>query len=147
MTVNDDDQQIYQPPQSCDSQEPSLAQQLLQEQSMFGLIVGCLSAGIPSMLLYALLIAMYDLSVFAFVLPGILIGYTARFCGRGIHWHFRLVTGLITFTLLLSVNYILTFPSGLVFSIPSVVLAMILCNRKLTREENAALIQHEVFDK
>lgn len=145
--AQDDENSIYDTPQSSQDEEIPLALKLVQEQSMFGAIVGSLSAGIPSILIYALIVAMYNYPVVAYVLPGILIGLTSRFCGRGLYWRFRLVTGFITFVLLVVINYILTYPSGMVLSLPSVILAIILSKRQLTREENAAFIRFDALGR
>lgn len=137
---------IYAAPES-EPEAVSLAQKLLNEQSMIGVIVGSLSAGIPSTLLYALIVGIHTYPFLAYILPGILIGYTARFCGRAIQFRFQLVTGMITLGLLLGINYVLTYPSGLLLSLPSVVIAIVLAKRNLTREENAALARWEALGR
>ena len=137
---------LYAPPEA-DPAELTLAERLLNEQSMPGVIVGALSAGIPSVILYALIVAMYSHPLIAFVLPGILIGYTVRFCGRAIEWRLRLVSGLITLILLLFINYLLTYPSGMILSLPSVALATILAKRNLDPTEQSALDRYLVLGK
>ncbi|MCJ8272947.1 MAG: hypothetical protein MJK04_26560 [Psychrosphaera sp.] len=132
------EEDIYATPNS-DPDTGSVAQKILSEQSMLGVIVGSLSAGIPSTLIYALIVGVHTYPFLAYILPGILIGYTARFCGRAIELRFRLMTGAITLVLLLVINYVLTYPSGLLLSLPSVAIAIILSKRKLTRDENTAL--------
>jgi hypothetical protein len=135
---------IYAAPDTQPQQRP-LAEQVLSEQSMIGIVIGSLSAGIPSMMLYVIIVSMYAFPVAAYILPGLIIGFTARFCGRGIEFRFRLVCGLITFALLLVVNYFITYPSGIILSLPSVFLAIILAKRKLTREQNSALVRYKAL--
>jgi hypothetical protein len=140
------EEDIYATPNS-DPDTGSVAQKILSEQSMLGVIVGSLSAGIPSTLIYALIVGMHTYPVLAYLLPGLLIGFTSRFCGRAIEFRFRLMTGAITLVLLLVINYILTYPSGLLLSLPSVVIAIIVSKRKLTREENTALARWQALGR
>lgn len=126
-------------------EDSPLAVKLLQEQSMLGLVVGSIGAGIPAIWLYAIFVGMYNYPVIAYVLPGIIIGFTARFYGRGIYFRYQLTTGLITLALLGLINYILTYPSGMVLSLPSIILSMLLSKRKLSHDQTVALARHEAL--
>jgi hypothetical protein len=138
--------EFYAPPDS-EPDEVPLAQKILSEQSMLGVVVGSLSAGIPSTLIYALVVGIHTYPIIAYVLPGLLIGYTSRFCGRGVEFRFRLVTGLITLALLAVINYVMTYPSGMLLSSPSILIAIIVAKRKLSREENAAIIRWDAVGR
>jgi hypothetical protein len=144
--MSDNNDSFYAPPQT-EPAQMGTAQKILNEQSMLGVVVGSLSAGIPSTLIYTLIVGMHTFPIIAYIIPGILIGYTARYCGRAVEFRFRLVTGLITFALLVAINYVLTYPSGLLLSSPSVIIAIILAKRKLSRKENAALVRWQALGR
>lgn len=139
---------IYQAPQS-EALPQTPIERTLSKQSLIGTVIGTFSAGIPSMLLY-IMILNFDLFVLAdidialfFIIPvlGFIIGITAKVCGGGIQKRHQLCCGAITLFLVIIANLFVQSHIGLFSSLIAVFVASYFSKIRLTEQEKVALLQ------
>lgn len=131
---------------SSTSSELSLSDQLIAEQNLWGTVIGSFIGAIPGFLIYLMLLVLFPFySVLAYFIPGLFIGFFAGFMGRGLTKLHRLIAALITL-LCLFVLYLVfelkTMVLGL--SLINCVLAAVLANRHLNREEEDAVFEYKI---
>lgn len=141
-------EEIYKTPKA-ESLPLTPIEQLLAKQSIFGVVIGTFSAGIPSMLLYIMLFNSSAFQIFnsdytvLLLMPilGFIIGMTAQVCGGGIERRLQLCCGTVTLFLILIANYFVASSIGLFSSLFTVIIATYFSKIRLTEQEKVALSQ------
>ena len=122
-----------------------LAERLIAEQNMAGVIIGTLSGLVPACLLATFF---FHIPFVAFTIPGIFGGVFARFIGRGIELKYQLACSTTVFICMLIIQAtIIHSARWFLFSLVSSVIAGLLSKRSLKREESDALYKRLVLNK
>ncbi|NVJ59140.1 MAG: hypothetical protein HWE27_02060 [Gammaproteobacteria bacterium] len=131
---------------SSDTSELPLSEQLISEQSIAGTILGSIIGAIPGFIIYLLLLVFFPFyGVLSYFIPGVFIGFFAGFMGRGLTKLHRLIAALITLSSLLILYFIFEFKTLVLgLSMINCVLAAMLANRRLNREQEDAVFEYKI---
>jgi len=135
----------FDPYKTTDTVEIPLKDRLLAQQNLTATIVGSVIGVIPAILLYLFLLSFAFYSIFAYALPGVIVGLFASFIGRGIDRIHRFVAGAVMLGALLMATWWFRLDTSiLLFSLVNVVLAVTFASRRLNREEEDALFDYKI---
>ncbi|MEM8984174.1 MAG: hypothetical protein AAGC71_14170 [Pseudomonadota bacterium] len=117
--------------------EEALGERIQSEQSVIGSFIGSIAAGVPGFLLYA--IALDSARLLAFVLPGIAVGFGAKWVGRGLDRVHMAISGIVVLVgLVLFLVFLELSPVAFVLSLPNVLIAALISKRSLSLEQEKA---------
>ncbi|MEN7343379.1 MAG: hypothetical protein AAAFM81_10570 [Pseudomonadota bacterium] len=144
MSESDGEFRPYAPPAASNlSDAPPLATQLLDEQSLVGTVVGAVSGGVPGYVFYTMVVLSNVAPAIAFFIPGVVIGFGAKWVGRGLTvMHALVAAGIALLGLLSCLFFVKLTPVGFLMSLPNVLIAGLLAKRSLTREQAKALYDY-----
>ena len=130
---------------SLKSEKELLRDKLIGQESMTGTFFGSIIGAIPGFVLYWMLI-IGGLPVFlASFIPGIFVGFGARFLGRGILDKHGRMAGAVVFVFQTGFWWLAQLPLlAIAFSIPGVIIALFIAPRKLTHEEEMAVYDYRI---
>ncbi|WMS86171.1 hypothetical protein [Pleionea litopenaei] len=135
----------FDPYQSSETTEISLADQLISEQNIWGTALGTFIGAFPGMLAYLLLLSFPMFAVVCYVVPGLSMGLFASFMGRGLTKIHRVVSALTGLVILLGIGYLLQLTSATIgLTLINCVIAAMLANRFLTREQADAVFDYQI---
>ena len=144
MSESDEDFRPYAPPAAENlSDAPPLATQLLDEQSIVGTFVGAVSGGVPGYVFYTMVVLSDLAPAIAFFIPGVVIGFGAKWVGRGLGLlHTLVAAGVALLGLLICLFFIKLTAVGFLMSLPNVLISVFLETRIYNREQAKALYDY-----
>jgi len=133
------------PEDSLKSEKELLRDRLIRQESTAGTIFGSVIGAIPGFVLYWMFI-MQGFPVFlASFIPGIFVGFGARFLGRGILDKHGRIAGTVVFVVQTVFWWLAQLPLlAIAFAIPGVTIALFIAPRKLTHEEGMAVYDYRI---
>ncbi len=127
------------------SEKEQLRDQLIADESTAGTLFGSVIGGLPGIIVYGLLI-MDGFPIFlASFIPGIFAGFGARFLGRGILDRHGRIAAAVVFLFQVAFWWLAQLPLlAIGFSVPGVIVALFIAQRKLTRDEEMAVYDYRI---
>ncbi len=127
------------------TEKEQLRDKLIGEESLKGTFFGSIIGAVPGFALYLLLLSGGAHPIITFFIPGIFVGFGARFLGRGIRDVHGRIAALVVLVALGAFWWYFEAPLIAVgFAVPNVLIALLLAPRKLTREEGAAVFDYRI---
>lgn len=136
---------------STDTPLPPIAfgKKLIEQQTVFGTIVGALSAGVPIQIIYVVTVNLANdiaystaIALSIILLSGYIVAYVARFCGRGFEDKYRVITAAIyAITIVFIHLWLLKSILHIFYTLPAIPICWYYGKRKLTPHELRAIIR------